>query len=250
MPKKNKVIGGKYKIGSHPIKSSVNQWLASLAKQVVTSTDPWALLLESEATLTIQALTKSTLLTTTPIIVANEDQKSLFRDDDDDDGLSTFKEENIVIPQPDEEQLTKIKYSCPKVQIFPINSHQLLSDLQTRDDTDTISTSFQNTARSSGPPEDRCSNNYEKLQGSCRSSLLSRGWPGWFDFVWLDYCGKVSSGSASRLRKFDLELLFKSGMIANQENSFLDNKRQHSRQKKLCLSVLAITMSKRATPLR
>jgi len=48
-----------------------------------------------------------------------------------------------------------------------------------------------------------------------KESLTSEGWPGWFDLVWLDYCGKVSSGSAGKLRKLDLEILFKSGKASN-----------------------------------
>ena len=53
-----------------------------------------------------------------------------------------------------------------------------------------------------------------QTNSTIREKLTSEGWPGWFDLVWLDYCGKVSSGSAGKLRKMDLEILFKSGMLA------------------------------------
>ena len=66
--------------------------------------------------------------------------------------------------------------------------------------------------------------------------------------MWLDYCGKVSSGSAGKLRKLDLEILFESGMLAGGKSGrHLENK---SCLEKLPMSVLAITMSKRAIPLR
>ena len=60
MPKKNKFTGSKYKVGSHPIKSAVNEWIANLTRLVALPQDkPWALLLESEATLTIKSLTNT-----------------------------------------------------------------------------------------------------------------------------------------------------------------------------------------------
>ena len=60
MPKKRKDKG--YKIGCHPIKALVNQWLTSVTRKSINSSIPWAFVLESEATLTIQSLTQPSTL--------------------------------------------------------------------------------------------------------------------------------------------------------------------------------------------
>ena len=60
MPKKRKDKG--YKIGCHPIKAIVNQWLTNVTRKAINSNIPWAFVLESEATLTIQSLTQPSTL--------------------------------------------------------------------------------------------------------------------------------------------------------------------------------------------
>ena len=60
MPKKRKDKG--YKIGFHPIKAIVNQWLTNVTRKAINSNIPWAFVLESEATLTIQSLTQPSTL--------------------------------------------------------------------------------------------------------------------------------------------------------------------------------------------
>ena len=99
MPKKNKFTGAKYKVGSHPIKAAVNEWISNLTRLVAHPQDkPWALLLESEATLTIKSLT-------------NSGYSQLNIDTSDFELSPIIKEDNIVIPQPDCDQLNKIKSS-------------------------------------------------------------------------------------------------------------------------------------------
>ena len=80
--------------------------------------------------------------------------------------------------------------------------------------------------------------------------LCKRGWPGWFDLIWLDYCGKVSSGNVGKQRKHDLEMIFSSGMLAGKRSKNNDESSTNSKCNASCYSVLAITMSNRATPLR
>ena len=46
---------------------------------------------------------------------------------------SLIKEQNIVIPQPDPDQINKIQNSCPKVKLFSQTSHELLSDISSND---------------------------------------------------------------------------------------------------------------------
>ena len=183
--------------------------------------------LESEATLTIQSLTQQSTLQGSTSNVEGECSNQAPNKLD-----PLIKEQNIVIPQPDPDQINKIKSSCPQVKLFPLTSHELLSDISLRE----VNTSDQNS----------CQSKASNLAN--RESLISEGWPGWFDLVWLDYCGKVSSGSAGKLRKMDLEILFKSGMLAGGRS--LKHLENESCMKKLPMSVLAITMSKRATPLR
>ena len=60
MPKRSKER--EYKIGCHPIKAVVNQWLTNVTRKVINSNVPWAFVLESEATLTIQSLTQQSTL--------------------------------------------------------------------------------------------------------------------------------------------------------------------------------------------
>ena len=131
MPKKGKVTGGNYRIGCHPFKAAVNQWLANLTRNVVSSNDSWALLLESEATLTVHSLTKSS----SPITSTNNTSEEIQLSDSLSNNHSpVFKECNILIPQPDSSQLTKIKNSCPSVHIVPLTSHQLLTQLSSGQD--------------------------------------------------------------------------------------------------------------------
>ena len=227
MPKRKKEDG--YKIGCHPIKAVVNQWLTNVTRKVINSNVPWAFVLESEATLTIQSLTQQS--------TSNVDGECSNQASSKLDPL--FKEQNIVIPQPDPDQINKIQNSCPKVKLFPLTSHELLSDISS---CEVNNTSDQNSCQS------KPSNCEPQINLPNKESLISKGWPGWFDLVWLDYCGKVSSGSAGKLRKLDLEILFKSGMLAGGRSvKHLENE---PCLKKLPMSVLAITMSKRATPLR
>ena len=232
MPKRSKER--EYKIGCHPIKAVVNQWLTNVTRKVINSNVPWAFVLESEATLTIQSLTQqSTLQGST----SNVDGECSNQAPNKLDPL--FKEQNIVIPQPDPDQINKIQNSCPKVKLFPLTSHELLSDISS---CEVNNTSDQNSCQS------KPSNCEPQINLPNKESLISKSWPGWFDLVWLDYCGKVSSGSAGKLRKLDLEILFKSGMLAGGRS--LKHLENESCLKKLPISVLAITMSKRATPLR
>ena len=83
-----------------------------------------------------------------------------------------------------------------------------------------------------------------------KALLCKRGWPGWFDLIWLDYCGKVSSGNVGKQRKHDLEMIFSSGMLAGKRPKNTDESSTNSKCNASCFSVLAITMSNRATPLR
>ena len=72
MPKRRKEDG--YKIGCHPIKAVVNQWLTNVTRKVINSNVPWAFVLESEATLTIQSLTQQSTLQGSPSNVEGEYQ--------------------------------------------------------------------------------------------------------------------------------------------------------------------------------
>jgi hypothetical protein len=94
MPKRRKVRG--YKIGCHPFKSVVNQWLTNVTRKVINFNDPWAFVLESEAPLTIQNLTQQ-------CSTANELCVELSNKLD-----PLIREQNIVIPQPDLDQINKI----------------------------------------------------------------------------------------------------------------------------------------------
>jgi hypothetical protein len=261
MPKKGKVTGSNYRIGCHPFKAAVNQWLANLTRKVVSSNDSWALLLESEATLTVHSLTKSSVSITSTNNTREPEEKQTS------DSLSNnhppvFQECNILIPQPDSNQLTKIKNACPSVHILPLTSHQLLTQLSSdqscyQDEkgpgASTLLSPSIPMARKHPTHEIKLENhgdnNITKEPNTVATSLMSCGWPGWFGLVWLDYCGKVSSGSAGRLRKIDLELLFKSGMLGGGR-SLSNTVSPNLHSDKPCMSVLAITMSKRAAPLR
>ena len=259
MAKRKKVRGQKYTIGCHPIKASVNQWLRNVTRQVIHSENPWALLLESEATLTIQSLTQQSSLH----LETEKDKNELFGDLQSSNNLGPlFKQRNIIIPQPDLDQINKIHDSCPQVKLFPLTSHELLSDISSFE-------ANENTTHSSSSlimdPSNK-STSLINIQGDAsetktnfqtsskpsknRDSLISEGWLGWFDLVWLDYCGKVSSGSAGKLRKMDLEMLFKSGMLAGGRRGLGPPPKEDSCLNKLPMSVLAVTMCKRATPLR
>ena len=126
MAKRKKVRGQRYKIGCHPIKAAVNQWLRNVTRKVINSEDPWALLLESEATLTIQSLTQQSSLQ----MIMEKDENELCGDLQSSNNLDPlFNERNIVIPQPDLDQINKIHNSCPQVKLFPLTSHELLSDI-------------------------------------------------------------------------------------------------------------------------
>ena len=245
MPKKNKFTGSKYKVGSHPIKSAVNEWIANLTRLVAHPQDkPWALLLESEATLTIKSLTNTA--NCQPNIGTSDSELSPI-----------IKEENIVIPQPDSDQLDKIKSSYPRISIYPQTSHELLSDLSIK-----LKDSTGNGISASDRKEEQLASSEIEQMGdericdinlneySKKQLLEEKGWPGWFSLVWLDYCGKVSSGNVSKLRRQDLEMIFSSGMLAGGRYKSDGKKITDPSCNKPILSLLAITMSNRATPLR
>ena len=256
MPKKNKITGSRYRIGCHPLKSSVNEWIANITRDVVhLNDDPWALLLESEATLTIKCLTCPTPSLTKNNTIYSE--KTVSSDSFSDHLGPIINANNIVIPQPDLDQLRKIEDSYPNIPIFPLTSHELLSDLSKEESEDQGDSSFismpeKDILISSTTNYKRgLSDNYVGLQKNiAKKCLKDRGWQGWFDLVWLDYCGKVSSGNAGKQRKLDLEILFSSGMLAGGISKLAKSNEASAKSNKSFLSVLAITMSNRATPLR
>ena len=259
MPKKPNVTGKKYRIGHHPFKVAVNEWLASLTNALNDDdNDSWALLLESETTLTMQTLTKSPSCT--------QQVNSLESVPKPPKSHSVFKERHVVIPQPNLDESNEIRKSYPAAQIFPLNSHQLLTELS----SDKISEHESKDHHSSIPtklstPRNCSSGSSIFVETTCdksttqtstrpnpniRESLVSQGWPGWFGLVWLDYCGKISSGGGARLRKLDLELLFESDMLYPREKLSFNIDATSSWKGRPCPSVLAVTMSLRATPQR
>lgn len=250
MLKKNRITGSRYKIGVHPLKQKVNEWIANLTRTVVrTNDDPWALILESEATLTIKCLTNHGRNQ-----IKNETNSS--EDWSSPETLSPIiKESNIVIPQPDCDQLNKIQNSHPSISIFPKTSHELLSDLsnQLSDnlcDTICLNPMVGKLIPSKINDELDISDKSSIEESTPKALLCKRGWPGWFDLIWLDYCGKVSSGNVGKQRKHDLEMIFSSGMLAGKRSKNNDESTTNSKCNALWFSVLAITMSNRATPLR
>ena len=74
-----------------------------------------------------------------------------------------IKEQNIVIPQPDQDQINKIQNSCPKVKLFPQTSHELLSDISSCD----IKNSAQRWDVLVFHP------NYQRL---CKNKILKNPW--------------------------------------------------------------------------
>ena len=250
MPKKNRITGSRYKIGVHPLKLKVNEWIANLTRTVVcTNEDPWALILESEATLTIKCLTNPEMDQIKNKTKSSEDWSSP-------ETLNPIiKESNIVIPQPDCDQLNKIQNSHPSISIFPKTSHELLSDLSNQLSDNLCDTNSLNPKKekiiSSKISDELDSSDKSSIEESTPKELLcKRGWPGWFDLIWLDYCGKVSSGNVGKQRKYDLEMIFSSGMLAGKRSTNTDKSSNNSKCNTSCFSVLAITMSNRATPLR
>ena len=179
---------------------------------------------------------------------------------------SVFKEKHIVIPQPNLDDLNEIKKSYPSSQIFPLNSHQLLAELSSNKISEHERKDHHASIAAKVPiPQNGSDEGYisvETTSNKCttpmttrpdcsiQESLVSQGWPGWFGLVWLDYCGKISSGGAARLRKLDLELLFKSGMLSSREKPSSNINVTTSRQGRPVPSILAVTMSIRATPQR
>ena len=259
MPKKPNVTGKKYRIGHHPFKVAVNEWLASLTNALNDDdNDSWALLLESETTLTMQTLTKSPSCT--------QQENSLQSVPKPSKPHSVFKERHVVIPQPNLDESKEIKKSYPEAHIFPLNSHQLLKELssdktsehESKDHNASIpahlSTSQNCSNKSSISIETTCDKSTTptstRTNPNIRESLVLQGWPGWFGLVWLDYCGKISSGGAARRRKLDLELLFKSGMLSSREKPLSNINMTTSKQDRPGPSILAVTMSIRATPQR
>ena len=261
MPKKQKETGKKYRIGHHPFKVAVNEWLASLTNTLNdddNENDSWALLLESETALTMQTLTKSPSCTQHVNNIQSVQTPSKHN--------SVFKEKHVVIPQPNLEDLNEIKKSYPSAQIFPLNSHQLLAELSSNKISENerkdhhasilVKVSIPRNGSDEGyisveTTSNRCTTPLTtRPDFSIRESLVSQGWPGWFGLVWLDYCGKISSGGAARRRKLDLELLFKSGMLSSREKPLSNINMTTSKQDRPGPSILAVTMSIRATPQR
>ena len=265
MPNKQKVTGKKYRIGHHPFKVAVNEWLASLTNALNdddNENDSWALLLESETTLTMQTLTKSA-----SCVDQNHQQvNSLQSVPKPSTPHSVFKERHLVIPQPNLDESNEIKKSYPAAQIFPLNSHQLLTELSSDKTSEHESKYHHPSIPAKLLNPQNCSNESPiSVETTCdkrttptstkpnpnvRESLVSQGWPGWFGLVWLDYCGKISSGGGARLRRLDLELLFKSDMLSPREKLSSNIDATSSRKNKPCPSILAVTMSIRATPQR
>ena len=143
MPKRGKVRG--YRIGCHPFKTAVNQWLANVTRKVINSEDPWALLLESEATLTIQSLTQQSSLQCSTSMINEQNEDVKYSDQASNNFDPLIKEQHIIIPQPDLDQINKIQNSCPKVKLFPLTSHELLSDISSFE----VNTGDKNSDRSS-----------------------------------------------------------------------------------------------------
>ena len=157
------------------------------------------------------------------------------------------------IPQPDPDQLAKIKTSFPSIHIFPLTSHQLLAQLSSNQSSSPCAQSSADSCANVGKLQLQITGQRSNISETCvdaiRTSLASSDWPGWFHLVWLDYCGKVASGRSAKLRRLDLEMLFMGGMLASGGRPFPDTD-PISKSYKPCLSVLAITMSQRAAPLR
>ena len=261
MPKKQKVTGKKYRIGHHPFKVAVNEWLASLTNALNNDdneNDSWALLLESETKLTMQTLTKSPSCT--------QQVNSLQSVPKPSTPYSVFKERHVVIPQPNLDEANEIKKSYPAAQIFPLNSHQLLTELSSDKTSEhegrihhpSIPAKLSNPQNCSNESpisvettcDKRTTPTSKRPNPSVRESLVLQGWPGWFGLVWLDYCGKISSGGGAKLRRLDLELLFNSDMLSQREKVSSNIDVTSPRQNRPCPSILAVTMSVRATPQR
>ena len=52
----------------------------------------------------------------------------------------------------------------------------------------------------------------EAKTGPLYATLVARGWPGSFDFIWLDYCGTLDSKAGKR-RKGDIMRVLRSGLL-------------------------------------
>ena len=254
MPKKNRITGSRYKIGVHPLKLKVNEWIANLTRTAVcTNDDPWALILESEATLTIKCLTNPEMDQIKNKTNSCKDKTEHWSSPET--STPIIKESNIVIPQPDCDQLNKIQKSHPSISIFPKTSHELLSDLSNQS-SDNLCDTLSLNPKVGKQITSKINDELDISDKSCmeestpKALLCKRGWPGWFDLIWLDYCGKVSSGNVGKQRKHDLEMIFSSGMLAGKRPKNTDASSTNSKRNASCFSVLAITMSNRATPLR
>ena len=182
----NKSLGKTaYTRGRHPVKQAINDWILSLAcRELPPPSSPllerFALLLETGSSQTIDTLlSKSTEL-----------------------GITGC---TIVVPNPSREVCLQISASHPNVLTVPTTSHELIRllaenlDLPKEKSSSSLSSSAS-TSNEDPPPS------------PLLDELLSRGWKGVFDFVWLDYCGTFSS-RPGRKRQADLRRLFRQKMI-------------------------------------
>jgi hypothetical protein len=92
------------------------------------------------------------------------------------EAAAAFVAERIIVPNPDPEECNAMMQSRPGLHALPLTSHDLLTAL----------------SDASSPLTDQ---------------LSLGGFDGAFQFVWLDYCGTMSSG-AGRARQKDLVNLF------------------------------------------
>lgn len=144
----------------HPIKLWVNRWLAGIARDTFRKraadeheVQHWVFLLETAALHTVRALLEAHVL------------KSY---------------ETVVIPNPDSVECKKIAAQGPGVIVEPVTSHELIDAIE-----NIVKKKARGPNASAGPTD--------APKNDLAHKLLVHNWKGKFNFVWLDYCGTLTS---------------------------------------------------------